>query len=97
MYRTISQIYIQGGVIIFNFFKHGLQLVVLEILAINLIALFCTLKTFLRFLTFPQNKTPYFKDECMYAKYKVLTIFLFTNDYIDRLNEENNKLLRLDS
>jgi hypothetical protein len=44
---------------------------VLEILDNNLIALFCSLKTFLRFLTFPQNKIPYFKDECMYAKYIV--------------------------
>jgi hypothetical protein len=56
--------------------------VVLEILAINLIALFCSLKTFLKFLTFPQNKIPYFKDECIYAKYMVLTIRLFTNDLI---------------
>jgi hypothetical protein len=72
--------YIHGSVIIFNFFKYGLQLVVLEILAINLIVLFCYLKTFLRFLTFPQNKIPCFKHECIYAKYMVFTIFLFTND-----------------
>ena len=73
---------IQGSVIIFNFLKYGLQLVVLEILAINLIALSLCFKTFLRFLTSPQNKIPYFRDECMYAKYMVLTIFLFTNDLI---------------
>jgi hypothetical protein len=47
---------------------------VLEILAINVIALFVVWRTFLRFLKFPQNKLPYFKDECKYAKYMVLTI-----------------------
>jgi hypothetical protein len=66
---------------ILNFVKYGLQLVVLEILAINLIALLCSLKTFLRFLTFPQNKIPYFKDDCKGAKYVVLTIF-FANDLV---------------
>jgi hypothetical protein len=72
--------YIQGRVMIFNFFKYGLQLEVLEISAISLIALFCTLKTFCGFPAFPQNKIPYLKNECMYAKYTILTQFLFADD-----------------
>ena len=31
---------------------------------------------------FPLNIIPYFKDECKYAKYMFITIFLFTNDLI---------------
>jgi len=38
--------YVPGSVIIFNFLKYGLHLVVTEILAINLIALFHNLKFF---------------------------------------------------
>jgi hypothetical protein len=44
-----------------------MQLAVLGMLGINLIALFCSLKT-LRFLEFPQNKIPYFNNEWKYAK-----------------------------
>jgi hypothetical protein len=40
VYIRISEIYVQGSVIIFNFLKYGLQLDVLEILTVNLIAFF---------------------------------------------------------
>ena len=43
----------------FIFLKYGFQLVVLEILAMNLFAIFCNLQIFLRFLEFPQNKILY--------------------------------------
>jgi hypothetical protein len=33
-------------------------------------------------VVFPQNKIPYFRNECTYAKYVVLTRFLFTNDLV---------------
>jgi hypothetical protein len=59
--------------------KYGLKLV-LETLAINLIAHSYHWKIFVRFLDFPQNKMPYFKDECKYAKYMVFTVFLFKNE-----------------
>jgi len=72
--------YIEGSVIIFNFFKYGLHCVVLEIFAIKLIALFYDYLIFLRFLEFPQNKVPLFKYEYKYKKYMVLTVFLYTND-----------------
>jgi hypothetical protein len=39
-YKRISYVYKHGIIIIFNFSKYGMQLVVCEILAINLIALF---------------------------------------------------------
>jgi hypothetical protein len=43
----------------------------------------------LRFLVLPQNKILYFKDECEYAKYMVLTIFLLTTDLIVLIAEQS--------
>jgi hypothetical protein len=62
VYKKILQIHKYGSVIIFNFLKYGMQLVVLEILAVNLSALVCNLKTFMRCVEFPQNKIPYFNS-----------------------------------
>jgi hypothetical protein len=41
----ISKICMQASVMIFNFLKYGVELVVLEISASDLIGLFCILKT----------------------------------------------------
>jgi hypothetical protein len=82
VYRRYVDIYKHGSVIICHFLKYGMQLVVLEISAINLIAVFNNLKTILRFLEFSQNKILHFNNECKYAKYMILIIFLFTNDFI---------------
>jgi len=71
--------YVQGSAINFNPLKYGLQLVVLKTLANSLIDLFCSLKIFLKFCKFPQNKMPYFKDDRKCAKYMVLSTFLFTD------------------
>jgi hypothetical protein len=52
---------------------------VLEILAVNLTA-FLVIEHFFMVSRVPQNKIPYYKKACKYAKYMVFTIFLLTND-----------------